>query len=309
MPYRPFEDQNCSIARALAVVGERWTLLVLREVLLGRRRFQEIKRNTGVATNILTDRLETLVEHGVLERRRTASEPESHEYVPTRQGPRPDPGARRAACSGATATSPRTARRGCSCTPRCGHDAEPALYCSHCHEQLGPGALRVRPGPGATGTQRYEPLLPRPCDDRFPAHRRLQLRGRPVRGDRAARRRRAIAIASAASVAAERRRRRTPTRRPARSGSSRARTGFASGSPMAAARNGSAATAARRSSAAIPVTPIRSASAWARSTTIRGSGRASASSWTTPRRGSRYPTTASPATPRAATGRPVKPAD
>ena len=75
MPYRPFEGQNCSIARALALVGERWTLLVLREVLLGRRRFQEIKRNTGVATNILTDRLETLVEHGLLERRRSATSP------------------------------------------------------------------------------------------------------------------------------------------------------------------------------------------------------------------------------------------
>jgi DNA-binding HxlR family transcriptional regulator len=66
MPYRPFADQNCSIARALAVVGERWTLLVLREVLLGRRRFQEIRRNTGIASNILTDRLQTLVDQDVL---------------------------------------------------------------------------------------------------------------------------------------------------------------------------------------------------------------------------------------------------
>ena len=68
MPYRTFDGQNCSIARALEVLGERWTLLVLREVLLGRRRFEEIRRNTGVATNILTDRLATLVEHDVLER-------------------------------------------------------------------------------------------------------------------------------------------------------------------------------------------------------------------------------------------------
>ena len=42
----------------------------------------------------------------------------------------------------------------------CGHDADPALHCSHCDEQLGPGALRVRPGPGAKGRQRDEPLLP-----------------------------------------------------------------------------------------------------------------------------------------------------
>ena len=69
MPYRPYE-QNCSIAGALELLGERWTLLVMREVLLGRRRFTDLKRNTGVAPNILSDRLETLVAHGLLERRR-----------------------------------------------------------------------------------------------------------------------------------------------------------------------------------------------------------------------------------------------
>src|SRR5689334_2322141 len=68
MPYRAFDDQNCSIARTLAIVGERWTLLVLRDVLLGNRRFEEIRRSLGVASNILSDRLATLVEHGVLTR-------------------------------------------------------------------------------------------------------------------------------------------------------------------------------------------------------------------------------------------------
>src|SRR5688500_3306406 len=78
VPYRSFEGQNCSIARALEVLGERWTLLILREVLLGRRRFEELRRNTGVATNILADRLATLVDHEILERR-------GEEYVPTRK--------------------------------------------------------------------------------------------------------------------------------------------------------------------------------------------------------------------------------
>ena len=159
MPYRPFEGQNCSIARTLALVGERWTLLVLREVLLGRRRFQEIKRNTGVATNILTDRLETLVEHGVLERRRNSDQPESHEYVPTPKGRDLVPvlvalmqwGDRHLSEDGPPRVLVHT---------KCGHDADPALYCSHCHEQLGAGALVVRPGPGAKGRQRHEPLLP-----------------------------------------------------------------------------------------------------------------------------------------------------
>src|SRR5829696_4592246 len=54
MPYRSF-DQNCSIARTLEVVGERWTILVLREVLLGFHRFEEIQRHLGIATNVLID--------------------------------------------------------------------------------------------------------------------------------------------------------------------------------------------------------------------------------------------------------------
>ena len=79
--------------------------------------------------------------------------------------------------------------------------------------------------------------------------------------------------------------------------------GFACGSLTAAAKNGSAATAAPHSSAATRATPIQSASAWAHSTTIPASGRASASSSPTPRPGSRSPTTERPATPRAVTAR------
>src|SRR6478609_7643350 len=86
MPYRPFSEQNCSIAAALAVVGERWSLLVLRDVLMGRRRFAEIKRSLGVAPNILSDRLQQLVEQGLLERRPISEGSDSFEYVPTVKG-------------------------------------------------------------------------------------------------------------------------------------------------------------------------------------------------------------------------------
>jgi len=84
VPYRPFAAQNCSIAGALSVIGERWTLLVMREVLLGRRRFGEIQRQTGIATNILADRLETLVAHGVVQRKVDPGDPP--EYLPTEKG-------------------------------------------------------------------------------------------------------------------------------------------------------------------------------------------------------------------------------
>ena len=128
MPHRPFEGQNCSIAGALALLGERWTLLVMREVLLGRRRFADIKRNTGVAPNILSDRLATLVDHGLLERRGT-------EYVPTEKGLDVNPvlvalmqwGDRHVFEEGA----PRVLVH-----RTCGHDASPVLRCSHCDGEL-----------------------------------------------------------------------------------------------------------------------------------------------------------------------------
>jgi DNA-binding HxlR family transcriptional regulator len=85
VPVRTY-DQNCSIARTLQVVGERWTLLVLREVFTGQRRFEEIQRNLGVATNILADRLETLVDAGILERRALADRSDRSEYRLTEKG-------------------------------------------------------------------------------------------------------------------------------------------------------------------------------------------------------------------------------
>jgi len=160
MPYRPFVDQNCSVAGALGVIGERWTLLIMREVLFGRRRFAEIRRRTGVAPNILSDRLQLLVDQRVLERRLYSSHPESYEYVPTRKGLDVAPvitalmqwGDKHAAPSGGP---PRVAVH-----TACGHDADPALRCTHCGEVIAPGEIRVRPGPGATEEQVAEGVLP-----------------------------------------------------------------------------------------------------------------------------------------------------
>ncbi|HXN39946.1 MAG TPA: helix-turn-helix domain-containing protein [Solirubrobacteraceae bacterium] len=160
MPYRPFADQNCSIAGALAILGERWTLLIMREVLLGRSRFADIARETGVAPNILSDRLATLVEHGLLERRRYSEHPESYEYLPTRKGRDVAPvlvalmqwGDRHATPAG---RPPRV-----HVHVKCGHDAHPRLVCAHCNDTIRPADLKVRPGPGANAQQRAESLLP-----------------------------------------------------------------------------------------------------------------------------------------------------
>lgn len=81
-----YPDQVCSVARALEVVGERWTLLIVRDALLGLRRFDEFQRSLGVAPNILSKRLERLCEEGLLERRVYAERPPRHEYVLTDKG-------------------------------------------------------------------------------------------------------------------------------------------------------------------------------------------------------------------------------
>jgi len=76
---RDYEGQNCSIARALEVVGERWTLLIIRDAFLGLRRFDQFQESLGVARNVLTDRLNRLVEEGILERVRYSERPERYE--------------------------------------------------------------------------------------------------------------------------------------------------------------------------------------------------------------------------------------
>jgi DNA-binding HxlR family transcriptional regulator len=83
---RDYEGQNCSVARALEVVGERWTLLIIRDAFLGLRRFDQFQQNLGIARNILTDRLNRLVEEGILERVRYSERPERYEYQLTQKG-------------------------------------------------------------------------------------------------------------------------------------------------------------------------------------------------------------------------------
>jgi DNA-binding HxlR family transcriptional regulator len=83
---RDYEGQNCSIARALEVVGERWTLLIVRDAFLGLRRFEQFQESLGIARNVLTDRLNRLVEEGILERVRYSERPERFEYRLTGKG-------------------------------------------------------------------------------------------------------------------------------------------------------------------------------------------------------------------------------
>src|SRR5437588_1012219 len=83
---RTYDGQNCSIARALETVGERWTLLIIRDAFLGLRRFDQFQESLKVARNVLTDRLNRLVEEGILERVRYSERPPRYEYRLTGKG-------------------------------------------------------------------------------------------------------------------------------------------------------------------------------------------------------------------------------
>jgi DNA-binding HxlR family transcriptional regulator len=81
-----YREQNCSIARSLELVGERWTILVLRDVFLGVRRFDALRESLGIARNVLASRLERLVSEGVLEKIPYRERPLRHEYRLTAKG-------------------------------------------------------------------------------------------------------------------------------------------------------------------------------------------------------------------------------
>jgi DNA-binding HxlR family transcriptional regulator len=86
MPKESFANISCSIARAVDVVGQRWTPLILRDLFAGMARFEDIRRDLGVASNILAARLDELERHGVVERRQYQTAPVRHEYVLTEKG-------------------------------------------------------------------------------------------------------------------------------------------------------------------------------------------------------------------------------
>lgn len=144
-----YPDQNCSIARALEVVGERWTLLVLRDLFVGVRRFDDLVASLGVTRTVLARRLNRLVEEGVVERRRYQQRPDRYEYLPTAKGRDllgvialllqwgdrhyPAPGG-----------PPRLLlHRGC------GGRLDGHLHCDRCGAPLEPGDVEPKPGPGA----------------------------------------------------------------------------------------------------------------------------------------------------------------
>jgi DNA-binding HxlR family transcriptional regulator len=142
---------DCSIARTLEVVGERWSLLILRDAFYGVHRFDAFQSDLGVARNVLTERLAKLVDFGVLERRLYSERPARFEYRLTPKGRDLLP---------VLLTMMRWGDRWASEEPpvklvhtTCGSVTHPLLTCSECGEELTRRELRLEPilvgSPGA----------------------------------------------------------------------------------------------------------------------------------------------------------------
>ncbi len=83
---RDYPNQPCSLAHSLEVVGERWSLLIVRDVMNGNRRFSGIRASLGIARNVLSTRLQRLIDEDILERRAYQESPPRHEYFLTEKG-------------------------------------------------------------------------------------------------------------------------------------------------------------------------------------------------------------------------------
>jgi DNA-binding HxlR family transcriptional regulator len=137
-----------SVGSALGLVGERWTLLILREAFFGVRRFGQLARNLNIPRPTLSARLRMLVETGLLERVLYASDPDRHEYRLTDSGRDLFP---------AIVTLMRwgdehfSGPKGPPIVLRhnaCGEIADPRLTCHHCGEEIDARNVTPEPGPG-----------------------------------------------------------------------------------------------------------------------------------------------------------------
>jgi DNA-binding HxlR family transcriptional regulator len=143
-----FEGMNCSVAQCLEVVGDWWSLLIVRDAFLGVRRFDDFQARLGISRNILHRRLTKLVDDGVMERVPYQDNPPRANYRLTEKGrdlwqvltAMRQWGDRWAAPAG----PPLKMRHA-----TCGRVVKAVAVCSHCGEPLSPRSLALEPGPGA----------------------------------------------------------------------------------------------------------------------------------------------------------------
>jgi DNA-binding HxlR family transcriptional regulator len=144
-----FEDMTCSVAKCLDVVGEWWSLLIIRDAFLGVTRFDDFQARLGISRNILTQRLNRLVEHEVLKRVAYSEHPPRSEYRLTAKGR--DlwlvvTAMRQWGDTWAAPDGPPVQTRHIAC----GHVVTAVPTCSHCGEPLDVRAVIAVPGPGGS---------------------------------------------------------------------------------------------------------------------------------------------------------------
>jgi DNA-binding HxlR family transcriptional regulator len=162
MRWNEINTVECSIARALSVVGERWTMMIVRDVFLGLRRFDALQKDLGLTPHRLSHRLGKLVRDGILTRVEYEKRPRRFEYRLTAKGIDLFPlivvlntwGDRWMA--GRAGAPIELVHR------RCGRAITPSLTCPHCAEKMIPREMSLRPGPalknrGLPG-QRFQPV-------------------------------------------------------------------------------------------------------------------------------------------------------
>lgn len=140
---------ECSIARSLDQMGDGWALLVVRNALLGARRFQDFEETLGIPPNTLSRRLESLIEHGILKRRRYEARPPREEYVLTEKGRDLASVLLAFAAWGNRWLSPRGAVIECA-DPVSGEKVEPIVVDRRTGRELSAGRVALRAGPGAS---------------------------------------------------------------------------------------------------------------------------------------------------------------
>jgi DNA-binding HxlR family transcriptional regulator len=143
MLQRSYPEQVCSIARALEVVGERWTLLIVRDAILGMERFEEFQADLGIASNVLTNRLRLLCDEQVLERVSDPERPGRPKYVLTDKGAELGPALIFLMKWGDRHYAAPTGPPRLTIHAGCGGDIGPDLHCARCGNAVRPGEFEL----------------------------------------------------------------------------------------------------------------------------------------------------------------------
>jgi DNA-binding HxlR family transcriptional regulator len=149
MKWDELEEEPCSMARTIGVIGDRWTLLILRECFLRTRRFEGFQSALGITRHLLAERLKKLVRQGVLRRIPYQESPKRHEYILTQKGLDLHPIMMALVHWGDTHMVDERGRPLLHEHRKCGKMFDPVMVCSECGEPLSAKEVHVHPGPGA----------------------------------------------------------------------------------------------------------------------------------------------------------------